>query len=630
MLYEDFHLRLEPDGFDEFRVQARFREQRASAPMVLPSELWLLSPPLGVGCGGTERHLATAADSSGERISPEEVGSRLFQALLDGEVRRLFDTAQGACAEDPNRALRVRLHFPLSERRAWRLQSLPWELLYHAEDHRFFALSRRMPVVRSLDTSRPLRVLQAAPPLRVLLVMANPPGTALLGLPTERKKIEDALSRIKRVRIEVLEQATLQGLRLRLRDGRFHIVHFMGHGIGFDENSGEGALVLQSPEGEAVRLSATGLVELFEDLKAPRLVVLNACETAATYQGAIRSVAASLVVAGLPAVLAQRAEIRDDAALILTAELYRRLGQDEPIEAAVAEARQALRLELWGTTAWAIPALFVRPEPVGAIPPPKPIVDLKSLKTLFLLAGSLGSLLPGFAFFLDLSPPLLPEAKLLPAIAAAAVAIAFVWPRKRRESGEHYKQELLRASATVLASLLVVVIYIASYRLTTVSPPVPPPTITCQTGLSLNHLTESARRFIERHPALANPQDLMLAYAAFAGCRTDLIWKRWSISVAGVTLIMLFLTASILWAFGFAWLARLLPRPSRRTTRKATLALLLLAASLCSCVSERLSSGHATATERIQNLEEKANELDGRTVPKKSPAQPNDEDNHAH
>ena len=476
------------------------------------------------------------------------MGSLLFQGLLGGEVGQLFNRVQGAFEKNLESALRLRLHFPPWEMRTWPLQSLPWELLYHAEDRRFFALSRRMPVVRSLDTTRSFRVLPAAPPLRILIAMANPPGTDLLRLSAERKKIEEALSLIDRIQVVVLEQATPQELRLRLRDKPFfHIVHFMGHGVGFNERSGEGALFLDSPGGEVIPLSATGIAEFFEDLAAPRLVVLNACETAATSEGVnpVRSVAASLVVAGLPAVLALRTAIQDDAALILAQELYRRLAQGDPIEAAVAEARQALRLERWGPPAWAIPALFVRPDPAGVLPlhaeprtketthalpreqamapsslPPyvQGAFGLRDLRTLFLLAASAGSLLPGFAFFLDLSPPLLPEVKLLPALAAAAVAIAFVWPRKRREVGERYKRELLRAVAIVLVSLFFVLCYIVFYRATTVSPPVPPPTITCQIGLGLTYLTESARQFMKSHPALANPQDLMLAHAAFAGC----------------------------------------------------------------------------------------------------------------
>jgi CHAT domain len=599
LIYEDFHLLLVPDGHDGFQVHASFREQRASGPLVLPSEFW--------------------DPSVVEKTSPEKVGTRLFQALLGGEVGRLFDKIHGACETDPKCALRLRLHFPPREKRAWRLQNLPWELLHHPGDHRFLVLGRRLTVVRSLDTSRPLSVVPGAPALRVLIAMANPRNTPPLALSSERIKIEHAFSRIKRTRIEVLKQATLQEMRLRLRDGRFHIVHFMGHGIQFDEATGEGALLFESPRGEVDRLSATKLAELFEDLEAPLLVVLNACHTAVTPEGVdpLRSVAASLVVAGLPAVLAHRAPIWDDSALILAEELYLRLAQGDPIEAAVAEARRALRLEERGTTDWTVPSLFVRPVPAEEIQDDEDS-NPTNLKTLFLLTGSIGSLLPGFVFFLDLAPPLLPEVKLLPALAAAAVAIAFAWPRKRLEDGKRYKRELSRAALTILASLLLVLLYIASYRFTTVSPPLPPPTITCQTGLDLAYLTQGAQQFIQTHPASANAQDLMLAYAAFAGCRTDLIWERWSIITSGVILIMLFLTASILWAFGFAWLARLLPRPSNRTTQKSMLAtVFLLALSLCSCMSERLLSSHATAEERIKRLEDKARELDERSAPPK-------------
>ena len=384
MIYEDFHLRIAPDGPEGFQRKARFREQRAVAPLVLPHETSFPSSLPAKTPAGVARDLTISGCRVEQAASPEEMGNLLFRALFDGEIGRLFETACGACGEDPNRALRLRLHFPPREKRTWRLQSLPWELLYHAEDRRFLALNRRTPVVRSLDTSRPLRVLPSKLPLEVLIAMANPSGTSLLDLQAEREKIESSLSRIDHTRIAVLEQATLRGLRIRLREGCFHIIHFMGHGVGFDEESGEGALLLETREGEAVPLSATDLAELFEGLEAPQLVVLNACKTAVTSEAIdpVRSVAASLVVAGLPAVLAQRAAIQDDAALIMAEELYRRLAQGDSIETAVVEARLALRSERRSTGDWAIPALFVRPDPivvlplsealVGTSPPPAP------------------------------------------------------------------------------------------------------------------------------------------------------------------------------------------------------------------------------------------------------------------
>jgi len=206
-----------------------------------------------------------------------------------------------------------------------------------------------------------------------LIAMANPPDTPPLALAAERKKIEECLSGIGRIEPTVLERTTRRELRRHLRGGRFHIVHFMGHGVGFDSDKGEGALLLESPEDWALPLSATGFAEFFQGIEAPQLVVLNACETAVSAEGVdpVRSVAASLVVAGLPAVLAQRAPIRDDAALILAEELYLQLAQGHPIEAAVAEARLALRSEREGTTAWAIPSLFLRPAPGEVLPRPE-------------------------------------------------------------------------------------------------------------------------------------------------------------------------------------------------------------------------------------------------------------------
>src|SRR5262249_41755395 len=148
------------------------------------------------------------------------------------------------------------------------------------------------------------------------------------------------------------------------------------------------------------------------------------------------------------------------------------------------------------------PVLFLRvPDGNVFVAPAGPVPN--GLRGLFLLAASLGSLLPGFAFFLDLSPPFFSGTALITALAAAVVAIAYSWPRKQRMSDERYKKELLRAAGVTLVSFLLTISYLPFYRSTTVVPPVPPPTVTCQTGFGLTHLTSSARQFVKKHPALA-------------------------------------------------------------------------------------------------------------------------------
>jgi CHAT domain-containing protein len=193
--------------------------------------------------------------------------------------------------------------------------------------------------------------------------MANPPGTPGLDLAGERRRIEEAFRSSPDVQLSFLEHADGNGLRRQVRHGKFHIVHFMGHGA-FDEGEATGALILESSEGPADLLSDKTFAGLFTGIVLPVLVVLNACHMGKVAESSGRDlfagVAAALVQEGLPAVLAMRSTIRDSAALALSEELYSRLAAGDPVEAALAEARLALSTSDPAAVDWAIPALFLR------------------------------------------------------------------------------------------------------------------------------------------------------------------------------------------------------------------------------------------------------------------------------
>ena len=92
-------------------------------------------------------------------------------------------------------------------------------------------------------------------------------------------------------------------------------------------------------------------------------------------------VATTLVQLGVPAVVAMQFEISDAAAILFAEELYTNLiGRQDPIDAAVAEARKAIYIEL-GKVEWATPVLFMGDVDVelfhfevaaAPLPPPPP------------------------------------------------------------------------------------------------------------------------------------------------------------------------------------------------------------------------------------------------------------------
>ena len=184
-----------------------------------------------------------------------------------------------------------------------------------------------------------------------------------------------------RIELDWLDPATPRALRHALRDGNYHILHYVGHSA--FTGQGEGMLYLErETDGSSVGVDSTLFANLLSDQDRLRLVVLNSCEGArTTLTDPYAGVATTLIQLGVPAVVAMQFEISDDAALLFAEELYTNLiGRQDPIDAAVAEARKAVYTEI-DAIEWATPVLFLRdPDvelfrfelPAAPLPPPPP------------------------------------------------------------------------------------------------------------------------------------------------------------------------------------------------------------------------------------------------------------------
>jgi formylglycine-generating enzyme required for sulfatase activity len=92
-----------------------------------------------------------------------------------------------------------------------------------------------------------------------------------------------------------------------------------------------------------------------------RLALLNACEGARGGKfDVLSSTAATLVLGGLPAVLAMQYAITDTAALEFARTFYGALADNLPVDAAVADARNAINLQDEYSLEWGTPVLFMR------------------------------------------------------------------------------------------------------------------------------------------------------------------------------------------------------------------------------------------------------------------------------
>jgi CHAT domain len=152
---------------------------------------------------------------------------------------------------------------------------------------------------------------------------------------------------------------------------RTDIFHFSGHGEfttepepTFGNQPGEGAIILAGEGDEALPVSANRLGEVLRG-RGVRLVVLGACETGRRDGKNVWSgVAASLLKAGIPAVVAMQFTIQDTLAAVFSEAFYRALVAGFIIDEAVAAGRAAMRAEALNgqhdIRDWGVPVLYLR------------------------------------------------------------------------------------------------------------------------------------------------------------------------------------------------------------------------------------------------------------------------------
>ncbi len=389
--YRNFWIRIE-NRADGLTVSSNSRAGgTVSAPLVLPENLdayrleaLLRASGTTRGTDGARRDLILDDDEASASVSEREVGSALFRALLPGPVRDAFMRSAGSGKDN---GVRIRLQIDPNDPALAELASLPWELIYNDVTRKALGRSKFTPVIRSLDVAQSVEMLPFAPPLRVLVVLANPTDTHPLDLDGEKRRVVETLEALDDVEVTVLEHATEAALYDALDTGQYHVLHYMGHG-GFSDRRG-GVLMFEDAHGRSAPLSAAELGDDLAERRSMRLVFLNACDTgrASTQAGAdpFTGVASALVAAGIPAVVAMQVPVADTAALAFADKFYAMIAQGEPVDAAVAVGRRAIWRTNETSMEWATPVLFMRtadghlfgspqadPLPLAADPPPAP------------------------------------------------------------------------------------------------------------------------------------------------------------------------------------------------------------------------------------------------------------------
>jgi tetratricopeptide (TPR) repeat protein len=295
-------------------------------------------------------------------------GEALFNAVFaDREAERLFNRFQDS--ETEGRLLTVSSGHP-------KVLSQPWELLRDPKGTYLFLERSRVSVRRQLSgTGGGRRPFKAVPKdrLHLLFVVSRPEGTRFIDPRSDPQAVMDAIEAEApgRVSYEFLRPATITQLIRRLEDRRLpsiDVLHFDGHGF-YDQDGelaerakqaalvpGAGDLLRDSPiaeaqqgylwfeneDGSGAPIGADALGDLLHREQVG-LIVLSACQSAMIGdEDPMGSVAARLIHAGLPSVLAMTHSVLVDTTRALFSHFYRELACGRAIGGALDNARLQL------------------------------------------------------------------------------------------------------------------------------------------------------------------------------------------------------------------------------------------------------------------------------------------------
>jgi CHASE2 domain-containing sensor protein len=378
-----------------------------------------------------------------------ELGGTLFNALCADSIGTLYQRALGQVLNDDFAGVRIRLRIEPPE-----IAALPWEQLYEASRKCFLATSTKTLLLRYMELSMPIRSLQTALPLRILIIIPEASGLDVEG---EMSRVVDALASLNTaIETEVLHgKVTSARIRQALVLKQFHILHFIGHG-GFRDNAG--CLVLNGEgEGETDIVGAKQFAYHFQDDPCMKLIVLNSCSGAKSSSSALSGVAQELVAMGVPAVVAMRRDVTDEAAKLFAASFYFKLCVGyEPgrVDIAVAHARRQLKQELSHNDEFSNPVLFMR-SPTGVIfdlSEDTPVTTLQQLHTNNAISNTLDYNIAQLK-------------KQGGAEAAAVIAQEKQAQSKIRARARHFYTQIAKAAAprvTLMGLLMTLLIYAAS------------------------------------------------------------------------------------------------------------------------------------------------------------------------
>ncbi len=298
--------------------------------------------------------LLALLDGRSDPTSMRQLGQWLFGRLFGGSLGILYRSSL-AIARREGKRLRLRLRL-----RAADVASLPWELLSDPVEQTRLATAPEIALLRNLAGAAPLSPPPADLPLRLLIITASPADVPPLDFAGEMQFLEEELAgpvRDGRLAVRRLPHVTVAGLEKQLAEFRPHILHFVGHGVYQQQVSG---LVFEDEQGQPQLLGAEQLRALLDTGGETRLLVLNACHSAALFSPRVLAdLAPALLRGSLAAIVAMQQRVRQRTAAVFARGLYRNLALGAPVDVAVTEGRRSILLDAGDDTGWSAPVLML-------------------------------------------------------------------------------------------------------------------------------------------------------------------------------------------------------------------------------------------------------------------------------
>ena len=362
-------------GYERPRDEREIRLERSGLPF--ETLLWL------------SNHVASLSEEAVSGDLLRLIGRSLYAFLFDQAPPALEQRFRDLCHRQQ---VSVQLDFAPE---AWALASLPWELLYIGDSTRggFFvaaAADKDLVLTRHVPHQPSVDGMSLKEQMRILVVVANPESERaavhadeLEAFLEEQRKACDAGS----FHFEIAYDLDWAETRAKLDEYQPDVFHFRGHGE-------RGALWLARAEEEvrqqreqrrpfsAMPVEAgtltkgDGVALLFSGPARPKLVVLEACETAD--EGEFLPGVAGLLVRKVPAVVAMRFLVSQRAANEFVRVLYGALVDGKSVDWAVQRARVQLGSHMregspYNDRSFGTPVLYVKASERVCLPLPRKV-----------------------------------------------------------------------------------------------------------------------------------------------------------------------------------------------------------------------------------------------------------------